>query len=316
MYDDITVAQAALGSLFGKQQDRSMAAFTEVGNKYANGKDNVVQEGGVTAAEGLNRQAKLLGEVNDALSGIQQDGVYDSEASFAAAQQQGIKKKMKALNMIDQAEEDVVYDPMVAEFIDPVTGERVSADSFDYNSDQALRRSIKNDLVQSEIEYETYAFAKDARYIADKQAKHQQPNQHNGEVEKRFEKLFGESGEELYGNWRNGRFDMYEVTNSLTNINNASRKAGYDSVKGIAKTEYEARQDGSIANADAYNTAQQYAQEKGNDQSNKAADAKAGLRQSITKDKQNLARRSAGSTGGKRKARIDYGDSGGSSRPV
>lgn len=308
---DMGIEQAAIGSLYKKQQARQMAVYTQVGDKYAKGVKQGVQEGGATAYEGLERQASLLQDANTALSQIEQGERYDSEASFAAAQERGIRKKMKALNMLDQASEEVVYDPMVAEFIDPVTGERVDSESFDYASDRALQNSMRNDIREAQRSAGIDDDIRTATAIANLKDKN------DPRATGYFESVFGKNAADMQKTWSEGRLDMFSVASELTNVRNNAYRAGNEQLKDIHKTEYESRQAGSLANASAYNTQQSYAQQKGAEQSSEAADAKTKIRQSINEDQQNLARRSAGATGGgKRKARIDYGGSSDSSRPV
>lgn len=309
---------AILGSLYKRTQQQMLSAWGGTTDKYTKGERAEMMEGGRSAATGLERQARLLNEANASLEGIEQGGRYDSESSFAAAAERGIQKKMKALGMLEDASDDIQYDPMVAEFVDPLTGERIDAESFDFASDRALQEAMSQDLKNA-----SYTNDADLRALEDI-ARTQAGDDHwrgksqvTEQSKAQFDQVFGENSQTMQDAWSSGRLNMREVTNQLSQVRNAANAAGRGMLKAGTEDEYAQRQANALAQADSYNTAQSFAQQKGEAQIAETADAKAGLRESIQEDKQNLARRSAGRTGsGTRKTRIDYGGDSSGSRPV
>ena len=325
--EEQTHEQGILGSFYKKWQATSMDAFQQVNDKYTKNNKQELQEGsGKNVSESLSRQAGFLRDANESLEGVGGEQRFDSESSYAAATERGIQKKMKALGMLDQATEEIGYDPMVAEFKDPVTGETVDADSFDYNSDRALKDSIRNDIRGAQNANFSQASSVN-RIIRGQRSSIGQDNSYNhrngyseltDSVKNDFTNLFGEeNGEHMSGLWKEGRFDMVSLSTQLREIQNTTNSTAWGMTDAI-KGGYNDRAQSAIDHADDYNTTQNYAKQEGDKQSSEAADAKSEIRQSINSDKQNLARRSAGDVGGgTRKARINYDDTnGGGSRPV
>ena len=323
---------AILGSFYKKWQANSLDAFTQVHDKYTKTNKNDLQESrGANVTEGLTRHAGFLQEANDSLSDLRESKgeYYDSEASHAAGLERGIRDKMQAMNMLDGATEEVGYDPMSAEFTDPVTGEKVDAESFDYNSNRALRGSIRKDVdgaynansrsMQSvqNIFRGQYSIH-DARKNKDSRTHRGGDSDLNAVRKAEFGQLFGkENGDDMAKVWKEGRLDMQQVWQQLADINKMGASKGRQQMTELAKGTYEQRQQSSIDHAADYNKGQNYARQIGDEQADKAADAKIEIKSSINEDKATLAKRGAGNIGrGKRKARIDYGGTGTSNRPI
>ncbi len=303
---------AAVQNMYRRVQSQTLDAYSAVTDKYTKSNKERLGEGGASAASSLERQGDNLTAAEDILGGIKTHGIYDSEASFAASREKGIQDKMRALGMLEAAQEEVTYDPMVAEFIDPLTGEQVTADSFEYSSRDAQGRAFQSDL--DAAGRTTQADTDALRLLSDSYWE-------RGDVSKDQEmqalgQLFGEQAGDMHKSWKQGKIDIDGVWGGLESIQADARRGMADTSMTSVREEYDQRASNAKDHATSYNTQQSLAQQQGDKQSSAAAEAASDLKQSINEDRQNLARRGAGGVvSGSRKARIDYGN-GGSSRPV
>lgn len=137
----------ALQNYYTKIQDTALEGFSSLEAGWTKAHEGRVIENGMSAAEGLAEQAGLIEDAKETLSRIKTNGLYDSKASYAAAVERGIRNKMKAMNMLDDAAEANTYDPNVAEFVDPATGEVVNARTY-YDSSRDARIRFMADGIQ------------------------------------------------------------------------------------------------------------------------------------------------------------------------
>ena len=140
--------KGALQNYYKKIQDTALEGFSSLEAGWIKAHEGRVIENGMSAAEGLAEQAGLIEDAKETLSRIETNGLYDSKASYAAAVERGIRDKMKAMNMLDDAAEANTYDPNVAEFVDPATGEIVNAKTY-YDSSRDARIRFMADGIKN-----------------------------------------------------------------------------------------------------------------------------------------------------------------------
>ena len=305
---------AAIQNLYRKLQSNTLDRYSAATDKWTKSYGAGIVDTGTDVTEGMRRQSQLLTDAESVLGDIETRGKYDSHASYAASVEKGIQEKMRAMNMLDQASEEVTYDPMVAEFVDPLTGETVDAKTYDMSSKSARRRKLQSDLWDANTfnssDWEAMNIAQYGNHKwgdYNRETGQRDTLNTQAEIEQAYTDLFGEGGKRMKAAVDAGKVDFYSVYQNARNIVNEATHAGYDSALANIESEYQTRAQNAIETADAMNT-----------QSSLAAQSPPSLRprlkprdaQSIQTDKQNLARQSAGSIGGKRKARIDYGGSG------
>ncbi len=139
--------KGALQNYYSKIQDTALAGFGSLEDGWTKTHEGRVIENGMSAAEGLAEQAGLIEDAKETLARIETNGLYDSKASYAASVERGIRDKMKAMNMLDDAAKATSYDPTVAEFVDPATGEVVNARTY-YDSSKDARIRFMADGIQ------------------------------------------------------------------------------------------------------------------------------------------------------------------------
>ena len=293
---------AALKSLYKRMSDHHLARGNSVVQRLTGVHENklsAIPEDSM--AELLGRQAGGLTKADEILGGISGENRFSSRGEHAAAVERGIQDKMRAMGMLDEAMGNTPgATPMMADYVDPVTGEVVNADTFDSSSALAVDRANRQAFEDAGAGIED-PFGYLSRDL----------NQDTF-----WEDAFGaETGAQMRASADAGIIDPYEVFGGLKNFQNKMTNQVRDMSLQAITDERTLRAEAARAQAESFQNQEAQAQLKSDALAAEAAKGKQAIQKSIEEDKQNLARQSHGSIGGgQKKTRIDYG--GGSSRPV
>ena len=320
-------------SWFKRNQQKSMGIYGTHVDGYALDNKTASTPGG-NAAEVLGEQAKLLGDADQELGSMQRSGKYDSQASYAASISRGIDKKMRSMGMLDDVRSaaDNVGTPMTADYIDPVTGEKVTVGDPQSHDDKQITRDAYD-----EVAYEANdAFMEGTEYLNRGSAKYwnkkTERRETNNAMGKRqrydhvtfdpkdafWEEAYGENAKDMQQSYNDGKLDLHELTREMSRAVGAEQRRGNATLRNTMGAERDLRQANAVESAKIYNDQEAQAQGKKDALAGEAAKAQQDIKRSILQDKQTLNRANDGaiSDSTPKRGRVDYGSADGSGRPV
>lgn len=320
-------------SWFKRNQEKSMGIYGTAVDGYA--LDNVAASTpGGNAAEVLGDQAQLLGDADQELGSMKRAGKYDSQASYAAAISRGIDKKMRSMGMLDDVRSaaDDVGTPMTADYIDPVTGEKVTVGAPQSRDDKQITRDAYDEVAQQANE----SFLEGTEYLNRGSAKHWNKKTERKEQtmltgERRrydhvtyepkdafWEDAYGENAKDMQQSYNDGKINMHELTREMSKAVKGQAMRGNATLRNTMGAERDLREANAVESAKIYNDQEAQAQSKKDALAGEAASAQQDIKRSILQDKQTLNRANDGaiSDSTPKRARVDYGGADGSGRPV
>lgn len=301
---------AAINSWYKRMQMDSQARFTNavegLGGQY---KNRLSEAPAGNVADTMGKQASSLEGAGEILGSIERQGRYDSRGAHAAAIERGIQDKMKAMNMLGKVREqgDAQATPMMAEFVDVLTGDVVNAEQF------LTPGATQNISGRNEIDARLRDAAGGPNEFTSLFTDHMSGTKPKDSF---WNAAFGDIGGDMKSSYEAGNIDfdnMYrEMSGALRGANNTGERTARESLFAEQSMRAEAAQ----AQKESFQMQEGLAQQKVDALSAEAARGQQEIKQSIIKDKQSLARQSHGeiNDGAKKKARIDY--NAGGSRPV
>jgi len=294
-----------MGKSYGRVADNLLntgkAASTKTRKEHRN--ELLTPEDSSAAVE-LTDQADTVRKASSVLTdatGAQ--GAYDSYSKYSAVTQQGMTKKMQALGMLDDAREDVDIQMHVAEFVDPITGEKVNAKNMDYVSDKAyqgiidkrVNESARNldweaDYADYEIERaETQRIAKEGNGLGGKGfwgGEFWNPNQ---QASKKIMEKHWTDNEAMGWAWKKGKIETDRVITDMNKIYQTTSTAAQQQIRDTAANERDVRRQQALGSTEAYNSQQAASQDIANTNNAQIVDAQDDIKRSLNQDKQNLA---------------------------
>jgi hypothetical protein len=264
---------------------------------------------------------------------MKRSGKYDSQASYAASVSRGIDKKMRSMGMLDDVRSaaDAVGTPMTADYIDPVTGEKVTVGDAQSHDDKQITRDAYNEVANQAND----SFREGTEYLNRGSAKHW-----NKKTERKtmrisgkehridhvtyepkdafWEDAYGASGKGMQQSYNDGKIDMHQLTGAMSRSVQGQASQGNASLRNSMADERTLREENAVESAKLYNDQEAQAQGKKDALAGEAASAQQDIKRSIQQDKQTLNRANDGaiSDSTPKRARVDYGSADGSGRPV
>jgi len=322
--EPIKFEQQALSDLYGRIQQESMGRWGDI-IKTTTGRhadlESYTPEG--TVADTLGEQAAGLTAADEALASFSLSRKGASRGEQAANIERGIQSKLKAMGMLDDAiaADDGIEAVMTPDYVDPVTGERVNADSLDQVSSNAMNR-FQRDAIDSRNAGNLGADLLGGLSYVDGEewniSGHSGTHKVLTASDSFWGDAFGEAGADMKKSHEDGILDLQSVYTQIAGLNRNLERQGKETATQALNDERKLRQENALATAESFKTSESLAQTKKSDLAAAAMQSKSDLNKSITKDKQTLARQSHGDVNDNRakKTRIDYGNTGGGSRPV
>jgi hypothetical protein len=301
---------------YDRMQKQGMAQAESKGAAHAqNNKGELLTPAESSAATELTEQAATVTEagavIDDALA---TGGEYDSYAKMSAMTQKGMKDKMKALGMLDDARDDVDIQMHVAEYVDPVTGETVNANNLEYatsdayldaQSSLASQGSTNHEWEQAYTSYSTQEQARaggqstDAKLTASQDAL--------------FDEYFVDSDAMKWAA-KEGTIDTARVVSDMNSMYESTKQGTSDMINSSLDAEREMRVKQANDSTDSYNAQQTASQDIANKNNADIAASQTDLKNSINQDKQNLASQSSSMGTGSSQTKIQ--DTVADTRPV
>ncbi len=290
----------AIKSLYSKMSQHHLARGDSVIQQLTGIHSNKLSSSPMdNMADVLGQQASGLTEADSILGGLNNKKRFSSRGEHAAHVERGIQDKMKAMGMLDRATNvSEAGAPMMADYVDPVTGEVVNADTFDQVGANALGRANEQAFQAADIDNPFSYLDRDLN------------------EDTFWEDAFGaEAGAAMRESANKGIIDAAEVFGGLKNFQNTMNRDVKEMSMSAINDERVLRAEAARAQAESFNNQEAVARNKSDALAAEAAKSKINIRKSITEDKQNLARQSHGGIDdGPKKARIDYGSD--SNRPI
>jgi hypothetical protein len=326
--EEVPFEQEVISSLYGRMQQDMMARYGDAATSLTGVHKNLMMD----APEGnmadiLGKQAGALGEAESTIGNMQRPGKGSSRGARAAAVEQGVQDKMRALGLLDQAvsEGDTASTRMVAEYVDPLTGELVDAKTMGDASPGALSRASQA-AIESAEGLSSFASLFDGTHFDTSKGELSQGLQNTAAnlgldldqgtpvrtpKESFWAAAFGENAADMKASYDKGRIDFDSMMNNLEASHRNMQGQGREIARRSIYDEVNLRRQAAMDQANAFNAQESYAQGEAQAMSEAAARKQQEIRTSIQTDKQNLARQGHGEVGdGGRKARLDYGTTG------
>ena len=112
-------------------QSTTLDSYSAVGDRWTKTYGADIVGEGDDATKNLARQSKFLADAESVLGSVESGSGTPPELHTQLTWRRASRKKMRAMNLLSQADDAIVYDPMAAEYVDPITGETVNAATYE-----------------------------------------------------------------------------------------------------------------------------------------------------------------------------------------